>query len=67
MGDYFDPDGIIHFQTTEDLKSILEHLKKNGDDVYEEKKEAIEKNYNLVETYRIPEDWIYVNYPFLFN
>tara|TARA_R110002110_G_scaffold408497_1_gene630116 strand:+ start:88 stop:906 length:819 start_codon:yes stop_codon:yes gene_type:complete len=67
VGDYFDPDGIIHFQTTEDLKSILEHLKKNGDDVYEEKKEAIEKNYNLVETYRIPEDWIYVNYPFLFN
>jgi hypothetical protein len=33
---------------------------------YNKRLPAIEENFNLVEKYRIPEDWIYQNYPFLF-
>ena len=31
------------------------------------KKKAIEYNFKKVEDYRIPEDWMYLNYPFLFK
>tara|TARA_R100001244_G_scaffold52337_2_gene45405 strand:- start:3144 stop:3965 length:822 start_codon:yes stop_codon:yes gene_type:complete len=67
VGDYFDPQGILHFDTVEELKIILSDLKTTGVEVYERKKKAIERNFKLVEEYRIPEDWIFVNYPFLYD
>jgi len=67
VNDFFDPDGIIYFDNIEELKEIFKDIEKNGDEIYESKKTAIEYNFKKVEEYRIPEDWCYLNYPFLFN
>jgi len=67
VSDFFDPEGIIYFNSQEELGEILEDLKVNGDAIFESKKAAVEKNFKLVETYRIPEDWMYNNYRFLFK
>ena len=67
VNDFFDPNGIIYFNTEDELESILQDLKQNGESIYQSKKGAIENNFKKVEDYRIPEDWIYQNYPFLFN
>jgi len=61
---FFDEDGIIYFNTIDELGDILDKL---TPELYNEKIEAVEKNFNLVEEYTIPEDWIYLNYPFLFD
>lgn len=67
VNNYFNGDGIIYFKTIDELIQIVDNLAINGDKIYEDKKNAIEENYKLVENYRIPEDWIYNNYSFLFN
>jgi len=67
VSDFFDPDGIIYFNSQEELGEILEDLKVNGESIFESKKAAVEKNFKLVEDYRIPEDWMYLNYQFLFK
>tara|TARA_R110001599_G_scaffold14758_1_gene63495 strand:- start:5996 stop:6811 length:816 start_codon:yes stop_codon:yes gene_type:complete len=67
VSDFFDPDGIIYFNSQEELGEILEDLKVNGESIFESKKAAVEKNFKLVEDYRIPEDWMYLNYKFLFK
>ena len=67
VSDFFDPEGIIYFNSQEELGEILEDIKVNGDAIFESKKAAVEKNFKLVETYRIPEDWMYNNYRFLFK
>ncbi len=67
VSDFFDPEGIIYFNSQEELGEILEDLKVNGDAIFESKKAAVEKNFKLVETYRIPEDWMYSKYGFLFT
>ena len=67
VSDFFDPEGIIYFNSQEELGEILEDLKVNGDAIFESKKAAVEKNFKLVETYRIPEDWMYNKYGFLFT
>jgi len=67
VSDFFDPDGIIYFNSQEELGEILEDLKVNGESIFESKKAAVEKNFKLVEEYRIPEDWMYNNYKFLFK
>ena len=67
VNDFFDSDGIIYFNDVKELGDILKDLENNGEKIYNSKKAAIEKNFNLVETYRIPEDWMYLNYPFLFK
>lgn len=67
VSDFFDPEGIIYFNSQEELGEVLEDLKVNGDAIFESKKAAVEKNFKLVETYRIPEDWMYNNYRFLFK
>ena len=67
VNDFFNKEGIIYFNNEEELGEILEDLQKNGDEIYSSKKEAIEENFIKVEDYRIPEDWMCVNYPFLFD
>jgi len=67
VSDFFDPDGIIYFNSQEELGEILEDLKVNGEAIFKSKKAAVEKNFKLVETYRIPEDWMYTKYEFLFT
>ena len=67
INNYFDKDGIIYFNDINELSKIINDLKVNGHKIYEDKKHAIEKNFELVEKYRIPEDWMYNNYRFLFK
>tara|TARA_R110002051_G_scaffold247723_2_gene307237 strand:- start:161 stop:979 length:819 start_codon:yes stop_codon:yes gene_type:complete len=67
VNDFFDPEGIIYFDNEEELGNILKDLSKNGEDVYKSKKKAIEHNFKTVEEYRIPEDWCYKHYTFLFE
>jgi hypothetical protein len=67
VSDFFDEDGIIYFNNQEELGEILEDLKVNGEAIFESKKAAVANNFKLVEKYRIPEDWIYNNYRFLFK
>jgi len=42
-------------------------LKENGEEIYKSKQKAIDYNFKTVEEYRIPEDWMCINYPFLFK
>ena len=67
VNDHFDSDGIIYFNDLDELDGILTDISKNGKELYKSKEKAIEKNFKTVEEYRIPEDWMYLNYPFLFN
>ena len=67
VNDYFDSNGIIYFNDLEELEGIMKDIKENGKKIYSEKKDAIEKNFLTVEEYRIPEDWMFINYPFLFK
>ena len=61
---YFDADGIIFFDDINQLDSILKSISK---DHYDSKYNAINNNFNSVEKFRVPEDWIFENYPFLFE
>lgn len=67
INNYFDKDGIIYFNDINELGKILKDLKVNGDKIYADKKDAIDRNFELVEDYRIPEDWMYNKYEFLFT
>lgn len=60
---YFDTDGIIQFNTFEELEHILEHINR---DVYFDRFKAIEKNLVTALKYINPEDWISNAYPDLF-
>ena len=64
VGKYFNDDGIIYFDDINQLDEILSNLSVED---YNKRLTAIEQNYFSVEDYRIPEDWIYQNYKFLFQ
>jgi hypothetical protein len=61
---FFNPEGIIYFDTIEELDDIM---KKIDIDFYAYRLAAVEENFNKVEEFRVPEDWIYKEYPFLFD
>ena len=61
---FFDPEGIIFFESIDELNDILSNL---SVDFYNKRKDAIDKNFELVEEFRVPEDWIYKQYKFLFE
>lgn len=65
--DHFDGDGIMFFDKLTTLEEILEAIRFDGVNLYQTRIDAINKNFELVEKYRIPEDWMYLNYPFVFN
>lgn len=67
VNNYFNKDGIIYFNTVDELEKIINDISLNGDKIYEDSIKAIEDNFKTVEQYRIPEDWIFKNYPFLFE
>ncbi len=66
---FFNEDGIIYFDTIEQLDEIMEKVQgdDNGVSFYEERLDAIEENFKKVEEFRVPEDWIFEEYPFLFE
>lgn len=61
---FFDIDGIITFESLDELDK---KIKICTEDLYESKLEYIKKNFDLALQYVIAEDWIYKQYPFLFN
>ena len=61
---HFDNDGIFIFVTIDELESILNDM---TPDLYEKMLPAVERNFDKVEEYGIPEDWCFKKYPFLFE
>jgi len=59
IGDFFNVDGMIIFNSIDDLAKILDEL---SFDKYEQMKDAIEKNFEAAKEYLIAEDFIYKNY-----
>jgi hypothetical protein len=56
IGDFFDINGIITFNTIEDLKEILDNL---SPEKYKSKLESVKTNFELSKQYILSEDWIY--------
>lgn len=56
INDFFDSDGIISFDTLEDLKLILNNL---NDDLYLNKINSVRKNFELSKKFLIADDIIY--------
>jgi hypothetical protein len=59
IGDFFDTDGILSFDTMEDLEKILESLSK---ELYESKKKSIETNFEKSKEYIVAENYLVKNY-----
>ena len=64
IGELFNPDGMILFNTIEDLDVILLQISEND---YEQRLPAIKENIEICHKYAIAEDWIWKNYPELFK
>jgi hypothetical protein len=64
VSEHFNEDGIIFFDTIDELEDILTNI---STEQYEKMLPAIDENFAKVEEYRIPEDWMYQRYPFLFE
>ncbi len=58
LDNYFNLDGIITFNTLEELNKILPTLNKN---LYKSKLDAITNNLEKSKEYNVTEDWIYKN------
>lgn len=64
---YFDTDGIIQFDTVEDLFNIIRYLSENMQSDYHARLPALENNFLLAQKFTCVEDWIFSNYPWLFK
>ena len=61
--DFFDENGILFFNSEEELSDILNSL---SESLYLEKISSVRNNFELCKNYTYSEDWIYKNYNFLF-
>ena len=60
LSKYFNMDGIICFDTVEQLNVILEGL---CEEDYESRKEAVQDNLNIAfDKYKVVEDFLYNNF-----
>ncbi len=57
-GKFFDPDGILHFDTMEQLLEILQNLTPQS---YYARLEAVRANFVAAQNFVLAEDWIYQN------
>ncbi len=64
IGKYFNPDGIIAFNTIEELDALLPTL---TPELYQSKLAAIQENVERAKAYNTRFDWIYNNYSSLFG
>lgn len=64
IGDYFDLDGILTFETISELEQILTSISETD---YQNRIPSLKKNLELARRYRCVEDWIWKEYPFLFE
>jgi len=60
---FFNTKGMLTFNTPDELEDIF---KKLSPDLYHSLSEPMEENFKNLQKYKIPEDWIYQHYPFLF-
>lgn len=67
LSKHFNTSGIIFASSHKDIMDIVAEVQQHGESMYRDRIEAVISNYKRVETYRIPEDWIFNNYPFLCN
>lgn len=61
---FFNGNGIILFDDYNELPGILESL---SFDKYNSMINYVSENFKLVDTFRTAEDWLYINYPYLFD
>lgn len=61
--EFFNPDGIIEFDTVQELEDVLPQITPER---YDSMLPAIEENFERAQKYMIAEDWICEHYPFLF-
>lgn len=65
INEFFNPEGLITFNDINELSRILQDL---SVEKYKSMLDAVEENYNLAKTkYSSCEEWIYNQYPFLFD
>jgi hypothetical protein len=64
LSKYFDMNGVLTFKSIEDLKKIMNSL---SVELYMSKLQSVENNFNKAQDFKIPEDWLYKTYPFLFS
>ena len=62
IGDYFDIDGIITFETKEELENIIKDVILNGEQIYKSKFESIKNNFQLVNKYSLNIDQIFTQH-----
>tara|TARA_R110000803_G_scaffold210525_1_gene282546 strand:- start:230 stop:1015 length:786 start_codon:yes stop_codon:yes gene_type:complete len=60
IGQFFNPDGIIRLNHELELESLTEEL-------YLSKIDAVKENFERIQKYEIPEDWIYETYKEAFS
>lgn len=58
INDFFDINGILTFDSLEELQSILDTI---TPELYDSKIESIKTNFELAKKYVLSEDWIYEN------
>jgi len=62
--EFFNPEGIVEFDTSQELEDILPQLTPER---YNVMRSAIEDNFQRAQKYLIAEDWICEQYPWLFS
>jgi len=62
IGDYFNADGIIQVKPNDALSNMDDIVKKCTKEFYKERIAAIIDNYNRVQDYLCPEDYIFKHY-----
>jgi hypothetical protein len=65
IGRFFDTDGILSFETLDELDYIYHHVISAND--YLERYQAIRENLELAWAHYCAEDWIFRHYPYLFD
>ena len=61
---FFNKNGIIYFNSLNDIDLVLANM---SEEDYNMRLSAVEENFNKVDLYRVPENWIFENYKFLFE
>ena len=61
IGRFFDTKGMIIVENINEIKQTIIDLTSSGKDIYKEKRESIDKNFELFKQYAITDDWLYHN------
>lgn len=64
IGKFFDMQGMLCFNNLRELGKILAMI---GEDDYNTRLPALERNMEAAVRFHCVEDWLWLNYPFLFN